>query len=36
MSVLYAHYRLDAAGIAAVAREFVAAAEAAGEHKRVS
>jgi transketolase len=35
-AALYAHYRLDAAGIAAVARELVAEAEAEGQHKRVS
>ena len=35
-AALYAHYRLDAAGIAAVAREFAAEAGAEGERKRVS
>ena len=35
-AALYAHYRLDAVGIAAVARELVAEVEPGGEHKRVS
>ena len=35
-AALYAHYRLDAAGIAAVARELIAEAEAEGARKRVS